>query len=221
MNGNDQLNPIAEENKIEETKVEEPKPKLYLEIECKYNADDIDRIAFKDLAKSLIPKSFIYVESKDVYYVRAENEFLRHRLPAENKGGPEEHRSELTFKKKHKENNNWTRTEVNLRVDQNDPKLVDAFCEGLGYKKNFSIEKACDIYFYDDADIVYYTVKDENGKYAHFMEIEANEDIGMTQEESWNVILKYEKLLLPLGISPQKRKKLSLYEMYVKAPKKE
>lgn len=201
--------------------VEEVKPKQYLEVECKYNADSIDRVAFKDLVKSFNPKTFIYVESTDVYYVRAENEFLRYRMPADNKGGPEEDRAELTFKKKHIENNNWTRTEVNLRVDLNEPALVNAFCEGLGYKKNFSIEKRCDIYFFDDADIVYYTVKDEDGKYAHYLEVEANEDIGMTHEESWEVILKYEKLLLPLGITPQKRKKLSLYEMYVKLPKKE
>lgn len=188
----------------------------FLEVECKYNADDISRIAFKDLANSLSPKSFIYVESSDIYYVRGENEFLRYRMPAENKQSGEENRAELTFKKKHLDQNNWVRTEVNLRVDLNSPALVEAFCEGLGYAKNFSIRKSCDIYFFDDADIVYYSVKDENGKYAHYLEIEANEDIGMTSEESWDVILKYEKLLLPLGISPQKRKKLSLFEMYKK-----
>ena len=187
----------------------------FLEIECKYNADDIDRIAFKDLAKSLSPKSFIYVESKDVYYVRQENEFLRYRMPADNKqGGENEHRSELTFKKKHIEQNNWVRTEINLRVDKNNSKLVAAFCEGLGYIKNFSIDKACDIYFFDDADIVYYTVKSEDGKYATFVEIEADENIGMSPEQAWEVIIKYEKLLAPLGITAQKRKRLSLFEMY-------
>jgi hypothetical protein len=30
------------------------------------------------------------------------------------------------------------------------------------------------------------------------------------------VVQKYEKLLSPIGISPQKRKKLSLFEMYRK-----
>lgn len=190
--------------------------KQFLEVECKYNADDISRTAFKDLATSLNAKSFLYIESKDVYYVRSENEFLRYRMPAENMQSVEENRSELTFKKKHMDQNNWVRTEVNLRVDLNSPELVDAFCVGLGYTKNFSIRKACDIYFFDDADIVYYSVKGEDGKYAHYLEIEANEDIGMTHEQSWEVILKYEKLLLPLGISPQKRKKLSLFEMYRK-----
>jgi adenylate cyclase class IV len=216
MTGEDKTNIV-----VEEVKAEEPKPKQYIEVECKYNAEGIDRFAFKDLAKSLNPTSFIYVESTDIYYVRSENEFLRHRLPAQNKGTTEENRSELTFKKKHKEGNNWTRTEVNLRVDLNDTDLVKAFCEGLGYIRNFSIEKCCEIYFYDDADIVLYSVKDEDGKYAHYCEIEANEDIGMTHEQSWEVILKYEKLLLPLGITAQKRKRLSLFEMYAKTPKKE
>lgn len=189
----------------------------FLEVECKYNADDIDRIAFKDLVKSLNPKSFLYVESSDVYYVRSENEFLRYRMPSQNKlNGDEENRSELTFKKKSMDKNNWVRTEVNLRIDQNDPKLINAFCEGLGYSKNFSIEKACDIYFFDSVDIVYYTVKSEDGKYSNFIEIECLEDIGLTQEQSWELVQKYEKLLLPLGITPQKRKKLSLYEMYRK-----
>jgi len=201
---------------IEEVKVEETKPKQFLEVEVKYSADGIERMVFKDLVKSLNPKSFIYVESKDIYYAKSENEFLRHRLPAENKVGEERDRSELTFKKKTVDGNNWSRVEVNLRIDGNDPELVAAFCEGLSYKKNFVIEKCCEIYFWDDADIVYYSVKDENGKYSYYIEIEASEDIGMTQEESWNVVLKYEKLLLPLGITPQKRKKLSLWEMYRK-----
>jgi predicted adenylyl cyclase CyaB len=195
---------------------EEPKAKLYLEVEVKYNADDIDRMAFKDLVKSLNPKSFIYVESADIYYAKSENEFLRHRLPPQNKGGAEENRSELTFKKKVVDQNNWSRVEVNLRIDQNDPALVEAFCHGLGYTKNFSIEKGCEIYFWDDADIVYYFVKDESGKYSYFIEIEASEDIGMTNEQSWEVVLKYEKLLAPLGITPQKRKRLSLWELYRK-----
>jgi adenylate cyclase class IV len=198
---------------------EEPKTKDFYEVECKYNADDIDRITFKDLAKSLNPKTFLYVESKDIYYVRGDNEFLRHRLPAENKIGTEETRSELTFKKKLKEQNNWKRIEVNLRIDKNSPELVKAFCEGLGYVKNFSIDKSCDIYFWDDADLVYYSVKDEEGKYSHYIEIEASEDIGLTQEEAWEVVLKYEKLLAPLGITAQKRKRLSLFEMYRKETK--
>jgi adenylate cyclase class IV len=186
----------------------------YLEIETKYSADDIDRLKFKDLANSLNPKSFIYVESTDIYFVRSESEFLRYRMPAQNINTADESRSELTFKKKHKENNNWKRTEVNLRVDLNDPKLVEAFCEGLDYKKSFTINKGCDIYVYDKVNLAYYFVKGEDGKYSNFLEIEALEDIGMTPEESWEEVVKYEKLLANIGISPQKRMRLSLFELY-------
>jgi len=185
----------------------------FLEIESKYSADEIDRMAFKDLVRSFNPKSFIYVESKDVYYLR-DDEALRYRMPSFNKLSGEENRAELTFKKKHKDNNNLIRTEVNLRVDLNDPNLVDAFCTGIGYVKDFEIDKCCDIYYFDDADIVYYSVKDENGKYSYFLEIEALENNQGTKEQSWETVLKYEKMLLPLGITPQKRKKLSLFEIY-------
>ena len=119
----------------------------YLEVEAKYNADDIDCIKFKDLTKSLGPKSFLYVESTDVYYLRAENEFLRYRMPSENRlGGDEENRSELTFKKKSMDKNNWVRTEVNLRVDKNDPFLIHAFCEGLGYQRKTSPSRKAAIF---------------------------------------------------------------------------
>lgn len=188
-------------------------PKHFLEIETKYDGSGIDRMEFKMLASTLTPKSFIYVESRDIYYVRSENEFLRYRMPAE---GETTGRSELTFKKKHVSANNNVRTEVNLRVDKNDPETVAAFAEGLGYVRNFSIFKNCDIYFFDDADIVYYSVIDENNKLAYFVEIECNEELNLSQDEAWAIIQKYEKLLAPLGISAQKRKKLSLFEMYVK-----
>jgi len=210
------LSMSGNETNTTEIKPEDVKTKDYLEVEFKYGANDISRFAFKDLAKSLSPKSFIFVESVDVYYAKNENEFLRHRLPSQNKGGSEEDRSELTFKKKHKESNNWTRTEVNLRVDKNDPELVAAFCGGLGFTKNFSIEKCCEIFIYDTVDIVYYSVKDETGSYSSFCEIEALEDIGLTHEQSLEEVLKYEKLLAPLGITPQKRKRLSLWEIYRK-----
>lgn len=186
----------------------------FFEVETKYSADCVDRTIFKDFIETLNPNSFVYVESTDVYYAKSENEFIRYRMPSKNKQSGEEDRSELTFKKKTVDKNNWARIEVNLRIDKNSAFLVDAFCEGLGYTKNFSIEKRCDIFFWDDADIVYYTVKDSNGKYQSFIEIECLEDCGKTKEQSWEVVQKYEKLLLPLGITPQNRKKLSLWEMY-------
>lgn len=195
---------------VEEKPVE---VKHFLEIETKYDGNSIDRLEFKALASSLNPKSFLYVESDDIYYVKSENEFLRYRRPPSDKSTE---RAELTFKKKHVSSNNNVRTEVNLRIDWNSQETVAAFCEGMGYALNFSIFKMCDIYYFDDANIVYYSVINKDKKTSNFLEIECNEDAGFTQEESWAIILKYEKLLSPLGINAQKRKKLSLFEMYKK-----
>lgn len=185
--------------------------KKFLEIETKYDANEIDRLKFKVLARSLNPTRFIYGEGTDVYYVKENDDFLRHRMPMVNS---DDTRSELTFKKKSTLKNNMIRTEVNLRIDLNNPELVAAFCEGIGYRKNFSVYKMFDIYFFEDANIVYYSVLDDFGKTANFVEIEASEDIGLTEEKAWEVVQKYEKLLSPVGITAQKRKRLSLFEMY-------
>lgn len=190
----------------------------YLEIETKYYADEIDRIQFKNLLRSMGPKDFLYVESTDIYYSSGDN-FIRHRLAPETDPSG---RSELTIKKKHVEGNNVVRTEINLRVDSNDKRTIEVFCKNLGYTRNFSIFKICDIYHFDDADVVLYTVVDEAGKTQNFLEIEVEESAGFTEEESRVIISKYEKLLSSLGLSPQKRLKRSLWEMYRKndSPKK-
>lgn len=185
--------------------------KKFLEIETKYEISENDRLKFKTLMKSLKPTRFLYVEGEDVYYVKGSDNFLRHRIAAEHL---EDKRSELTFKKKSTDKNNNIRTEVNLRVDLNNPELVQAFCEGIGYKRNFSVYKMCDIYFFEDANIVFYSVSTDNGKTDTYLEIEASEDIGLSENAAWEVVQKYEKLLFPLGISAQKRKRLSLFEMY-------
>lgn len=186
--------------------------KSFLEIETKYAADEIDRIAFKTFLKSLNPKNFLYVESTDIYFTK-NDEFLRYRMPPET---DKSKRAELTFKKKHVSSNNIVRTEVNLRVDMNDEITIQAFCEGLGYSKNFKIYKMCDIYSFEDAVIVFYTVIDELNKTSSFLEIEVNEGLELNEEESKKIILKYETALSSLGLSPQKRLKKSLFEMYRK-----
>jgi len=192
--------------------------KKYLEIETKYDANDIDRLVFKKLVSSLNPKEFFYGEGRDVYFVKDGDDFLRYRMPVVNS---KEKRSELTFKKKTTDKNNNVRTEVNLRIDQNNQDLVSTFCEGLGYKRNFSIYKMFDIYFFEDANISYYYVIDDLGKTATFVEIETNEELELEEEAAWAIVQKYEKLFSSVGINPQKRKRLSLFEMYVQRPKPE
>lgn len=187
----------------------------FLEIESKYRADNIERLKFKEIAEALKPNDFVYVESTDVYYVKSETEFLRYRM-APDYG--KEKRAELAFKKKHSTNNNIVRTEVNLRVDHNKGETVAAFAEGLGYTRNFSIFKICDIYKFEEATLVYYTVKDDEGKYASFIEVEVTEGYPTSQEQAWEILRKFERILEPLGISPQNRLKKSLFEMYYKKP---
>jgi hypothetical protein len=50
-----------------------------------------------------------------------------------------------------------------------------------------------------------------------FIEIEALEEYPwVTADEAWAEVLKYEKLLEPLGITPRNRMKLSLFQMFNK-----
>lgn len=185
----------------------------YLEIETKYSGEDIDRLEFKKLAESLNPKKFVYVESSDIYYTNKDGLFLRYRMPVKNMDDP---RSELTPKIKHLDQNNIVRTEPNLRIDGNSPERVESFCNSLGFTKNFEIYKMCEIFNYEDATLVYYIVRDKNGNHASFLEIEVAEDLGINKEDGMLIIQKYEKLLAPLGINAQKRKRLSLFELYRK-----
>ncbi len=186
----------------------------FREVEFKYDGDKIDLIKFKSFVKNLKPTSFLYVESKDIYFSKSETEFLRYRMPP----GNGDQRAELTFKKKSGVTNNVSRIEVNLRVDNNSEELVKAFCEGLQYVKNFEIIKFCHIYRWDSdgTTVVFYTVIDEAGEAKNFVEIESAEDRGYTEEEAMCTIIKYEKLLAPLGITAQKRNRLSLWERYRK-----
>lgn len=182
------------------------------EVEVKFRVDEKILNDWKLLVEKIEGlKQHIYTESDDVYYVKGD-EFLRYR--ASNR----EKRAELTYKLKTKNGNNIVRQEVNLRVDNNESDLVEKFTNLLGFQKNFIIKKFVQIYKFDDATLPFYTVIDENGKRDTFIEIEVNESKmeNLTEDECWNIIRKYEELLAPLGITPQKRLKLSLFEMYKK-----
>ena len=184
----------------------------FLEIETKYDADGIDRIAFKGLLQSMNPHTFIYVESTDTYFSKGDD-FIRYRSPPTNEKSK---RSELTLKKKHVSGNNVVRTEINLRVDPNEENVIIAFCENLGYVRNFSIYKMCDIYFFEDADVVLYTVIDEDKKQSNYLEIEVDESKEFSEEQGREILSKYEKLLAPLGLNPKKRMKKSMWEIFRK-----
>ena len=187
----------------------------FAEFEVKFRVAGDSVYAFKALAEKLPGLlQFIYLESDDLYYVKEGDEFLRHRFDKKNLAG----RQELTYKKKMKSANNIYRKENNMRCDDNSIEGVADFCENLGFKWNFKISKYVHIYKFEDATLPFYTVIDEAGNMDHFMEIEVDEEKlkGMTEDQAWEVIQKYEKLLAPLGITPQKRLRKSLFEMYRK-----
>ncbi len=147
--------------------------------------------------------------------------FMRYRRPSH---GLDNDRKELTTKyKQDSAKNNINREEKNLRVDKTSEETIQAFVEDVGYKKNFSITKTCHIYNFEDATLVFYSVYDTTdgkaSKMDNFVEIEVNEETvhELTEDEAWGIIEKYEKALSDIGISPQKRLRKSLFEMYRRA----
>jgi len=184
----------------------------FVEFETKYKIDDPKLLwDFKHLVETeLGRKDFLYVQSDDCYYVKGDD-FIRYRF-SDNK---KDKRAELTIKRKTEDKNNIIREEVNLRVDGNSFDTVEKFVKLQGFEFNFRINKQCHIYHGTDCTLVFYSVRDlETNELSHFIEIEVTEDAGFTEEESWNIIKKYEAALSKLGVSAQRRSRKSLFEMY-------
>lgn len=191
-----------------------------VEFETKYRIEPKFLIEFKAIMNKLSGlKKFIYVEGEDEYYVK-EDDFIRYRMP---ENGIEGARAEITMKKKPVgATNNIIRREWNWRVDGTVSDTIREGIKDFGFVFNFSIWKGCHIYNFDDATIVFYTVYETTDgkveKIDNFIEIEvAEEDVfKMTKDQAWTVIVKYEKALESVGLSPQRRLRKSLYEMYRK-----
>lgn len=182
----------------------------FKEIETKYRATEFTLKQFSACCEGLNPSKRLNVGSFDHYYLRDDGAALRYR---------EGNKSELTVKQKSKDANNFIRTEVNLGLtpDQSLEKLT-AFANLLGYQHNFTIYKTCVIFFWENYNIVYYVVYDENLKERdRFVEIELSEEHDWgTEAEAWTFLQSLEKALLPLDISPAKRIRRSLFEMFKK-----
>lgn len=212
---------MAEEIKeaIELEKSKEDQVAKFTEFESKYRVEAHDLIAFKKLVEAVPDRTFfLQINGPDHYFIKDGDNFARYRKPDDIH---ENSRSEVTIKVKPEgAKNNVIRKEINWRVD-NTPE--DAIREGLalmGYTYNFSIYKTCYIYGFADATVVFYTVfditKEKTTKGDTFVEIEVNEELvhTLTEQQAWDIIIKYEKLLAPLGLTPQKRLRKSLFEMY-------
>jgi len=186
----------------------------HTEFETKYRVDGDLQFKFKALVSDSDYKNFIYAEGPDYYFTKPDGSFLRYRKATTEK------RAEVTIKEKPQgAKHNVLRKEVNWRVDYTDKDTIYEGADMMGYTFNFSIWKACHIYkMCDNTTLVFYTVRGENNKVDHFIEIELDEaSIGKkTEEEAWNLIRQWEDFLSPLGITHRNRLTKSLYEMYVK-----
>jgi adenylate cyclase class IV len=182
----------------------------FKEIETKYDAKDISLPAFTDLVNDMKPKSWMMVSSYDDYFVNKDNDFIRYRHTDE--------RGELTIKKKTTDKNNNERLEVNVPTKGGQFIAVDMFVSLLGYKHNFGIYKTCKIAFLETVVLVYYVVYDNEMKeQRRFVEIEANEEhTWASEQEAWDEVVKYEKLMESIGVSSRGRLKKSLFEMFRK-----
>lgn len=185
----------------------------HTEFETKYRVEGDLVYKFKSIVSEMDYKNFVYAEGPDFYYTKPDGSFLRYRKAVT------ERRAEVTMKEKPDgARHNIQRKEVNWRVDSNSRETIHEGALMMGFKFNFSIWKSCHIYNFKDATLVFYTVRDDNNKLDHFVEIELDEKSihNLTHDEAMEVIRKYEKVLLPLGITYKNRLTKSLYEMYVK-----
>lgn len=197
------------------------------EIEVKYRIDESRLNDWKRICREQATvsasgfKYFLYVDSDDIYYTNPAPtkglayQFIRHRI---NYSDPKKG-AELTTKKKLKGSNNIFRLEWNIPLATVLVKTIKSWITGgLGYDYSFTIEKYVQLYKFKDATLPFYTVVDADGKRDTFLEIEVDEEAlakgDINEAGAWKVIEKYEKILAPLGVKPQKRLKLSLFEMY-------
>lgn len=183
------------------------------EFETKYRVELNDLIAFKRKAAESDPAhAFIYVQGYDYFFVKEGSPFVRVRISDYPVADTGKYYIQLTSKQKPDgAKNNILRKEINLQLDDNKPKTIFAFLEMLGYKQSFKIWKKCHIYMTKEDTLVFYTVVDDLGKADHFIEIELGEHIPISEEEGFKKISAYEELL---GLTPQRRLKRSLFEMY-------
>lgn len=210
-----------------------PETLEHIEYETKYRVEDFLLIEFKQVVEALPEeKKFIYVEGPDLYFTYPDawfkdklqwdstGTFIRFRKPSY---GLDNGRRQVTWKYKPKDaKNNIKRKELNWDVGTTPEKTILEQIECSGALFNFSIVKNCHIYKFEDATLVFYTVYDTTEgkpkKADSFIEIEVDEETiaQLTLEQAHSVIEKYEKLLAKIGITPQKRLKKSLFEMYVR-----
>jgi adenylate cyclase class IV len=189
----------------------------HTEFETKYRVDASVMMRFKRIMAQY-QAEFRYVEGPDDYFVKPDtNSFKRYRHATY----PKDAKKEITTKiKPEGAKHNIQRRELNLDVTFADPEVVKATIEDDGFAYNFTVFKSCHIFDTEDASVTFYSVVDitpgEKHDEEHLIEIEVAEDLvsQITESQAWDIINKYEKALAAIGVNPQKRLKLSIFESY-------
>lgn len=128
------------------------------ELEYKYDARLVNKDAFLDWVENYRGASYgerVYDSSVDTYYApfSLENRsFMRYRANRE--------KPEITLKVPTEDP--FLRYETDLilgRAMNLQPHVIQKFCELLGYRRDFSLTKWCDIYHVGDLAYVYYEVR--------------------------------------------------------------
>lgn len=184
--------------------------KQFLEIETKYNAEDMTLTQFTAFCKSRSPLKYTQASGWDHFYAGSEqdDQFGRHRV------GP--NFNQLTVKTKTAPKNNFIRQEDNLDFQEAiSEEQVKSFFAKFGYDHIKSIFKNCFIYKYPLYTLVYYVIyTTEMEEIGRFMEIEMSESHNWESEtEAWEALLALEKQCKPLGVTAQGRVRKSLYEI--------
>lgn len=204
-----------------------------VEFETKYPISSDKLVEFKQIMERVGDlKSFLYVEGPDTFYTYPkswfdenpqwdpEGTFIRYRKPS---FGLDKGRRQVTWKYLPTGSiDNIQRTEYNWDIGNTPEDSIIGQIEHSGAKKNATIVKNCHIYKFEDATVVFYAVYDTtfslSEKADHFIEIEVDEEniSKMEESEAWDIIEKYENILLSLGVNKKARLKKSLFQMYKK-----
>ena len=208
---------MSEDKKLEEAK-EDAKIARFTEFETKYSTELVKLSPFKAIVESLPGLlEFTYAEGPDTYYTKPDGSFGRYRA-AKYPHGTKYAQWTLKFKPLGAKNN-VSRLEYNWRVDGTPAEEIHDGAIGMGFVFNFKINKVCHIYRFEECTLVFYSVREEGStKEDYYMEIEITEETvhELTEDQAWEIIRKYEKILEPVGVNAQKRMRRSLFEMYKK-----
>lgn len=180
------------------------------EVEYKYPAS-LSLSEFKVFCETRKPDKFLIISGYDHFLANPKEpgSFYRHRVNT--------NENQLTFKRKLDKDSNAIREERNIDLPLSvSREQVSELCGVHGYEYTASIFKNCFIYNYAYYTLVMYVCYNKDlEELGRFIEIEMKEDYDWaSEEEALGELVTLERLCKSLGLSPEKRIKLSLFEMF-------